>query len=226
MRLQELHPALVHFPISLLPASLAIDAMGRATGKREWMDLGQKGIGLAFASVALAGVAGLLAQEAVELDEDSRRKLVTHRTLNLGLLGLTGILTRLRRRADRPSLGYLALGMAGVGVMTYSAYLGGNMVYQDGVGVAAAGGVREEEAPHLEPAEAGEALRASGRHIVSGARHTIEDFSHREVLPWLTREHGERQARDIGELQPVAVAPDGVRPGVEGMSTESGTGEV
>ncbi len=223
MRLQELHPALVHFPITLFPTALGVDAIGRASGNQEMMNLGRKGIGLAVASMAVAGVAGLLAQEAVQVDENARKKLVTHRTLNMALLGFTSLLASRRMRTDKPSLRYLMAGLAGVGVMGYSAYLGGNMVYEDGVGVAAAGGLREENAPHLEPSEAREALRTTGRNLVTGTKHAIEDMSHRDFVPWLrsdvVHEDHSRRERDP---QPLAAGADGSRPDMRAPSRNPG----
>jgi uncharacterized membrane protein len=187
MRLQELHPALVHFPISLLPTTLAIDAAGRVTGDATLLEIGRRGIVFAAGSAAVSAIAGLLAQEASHFDEDTRDILITHRNLNLGLIGLTGWMAVRRLRRERPGIGYLLAGMAGIAVMTYSAYLGGHMVYERGVGVSRADGLREEEAPPLLPSTAGEVLNASARHVVQGVRHAAEDLAHGELVPWLTR---------------------------------------
>ena len=89
MRLQELHPALVHYPIAPLPVALAADALGRATGSEVLLEIGKRGMALAAGSAAISAVAGLIAQETVRTDEVSHDLLVTHRTLNVGLVGLT-----------------------------------------------------------------------------------------------------------------------------------------
>src|SRR3712207_8356105 len=34
LRLHEIHPSIVHFPLTLVPASLILDAIGQATGSR------------------------------------------------------------------------------------------------------------------------------------------------------------------------------------------------
>lgn len=185
MRIQELHPALVHFPITLLPSAVAIDALGRATGNETLLETGRRGMAAAAVGAAVAGVAGLIAQEASRFDREGRELLVTHRTLNLGLLGLTGLLAVRRARRDRPSIGYLLAGAAAVGVMTYSAYLGGHMVYEHGVGVKKGGGLRRRAAPELRPGEARRALRMSGRHVARGARNTARDVARGNLAPWL-----------------------------------------
>jgi uncharacterized membrane protein len=42
MRLQEVHPATVHAPITLLPLSLAADVLGRLTGNDGLLELGRR----------------------------------------------------------------------------------------------------------------------------------------------------------------------------------------
>ncbi len=189
MRLQELHPSLVHFPIALLPTSLAADALGRLTDNEELLAVGRLGIAAAAGGAALAGVAGLLAQEASRFDDESHDILVTHRNLNLGLLGLVTGMAISRSRQRRPGLGYLALGAVGLLTMSYSAYLGGHMVYEHGVGVSDADGLREEEAPELRPANAGVAARTSARHLRDGLVATASALRDGELVPWITREH-------------------------------------
>lgn len=186
MRLQELHPALVHFPITLLPLAIGSDALGAATGNKTLLTMGRYGMALAAGSAAISAVAGLAAQEAVHAEGEVHDILVTHRNLNLGLVGLTTAMAIRRMRRHRPSLGYLAAGAAGLGVMSYSAYLGGHMVYEHGVGVAAAGGVREDAAPELTPTNAGEAARVAAENVAQGAPHAVEDLTTGEVVPYLT----------------------------------------
>lgn len=173
MRLQEIHPALVHYPLALLPAALAADALGRVTGSEGLLDLGRRLMPVAAASALAAGVFGLVAQEAVRTDETTSDMLTTHRTLNLGLIGLTAAMAAKRWGERRPSLGYLALGAGGMAVMSYSAYLGGNMVYEHGVGVSSAGGLLENEAPEITTHNLGEVADVTADHIRSGIQHTL-----------------------------------------------------
>lgn len=190
MRIQEIHPALVHFPIALLPTSLAADALGRLTGNRKLMELGRMTMPIAAASAAVAGVFGLVAQESVRAEGDAADMLVTHRNLNLGLIAAAAVLAAKRVRRGRPSLGYLLAGAAGAAVMSYSAYLGGHMVYELGVGVEKAGGLREGEAPKLEPGSFAEAARVSADHVRTGAARSVRALEEGEVAPWLTSDGG------------------------------------
>ncbi len=204
MRLQELHPAIVHFPITLLPSTLAVDALGRLTGNPTLLEVGKQGMALTAGSAGISAVAGLLAQESSRFDGETHDILVTHRNLNLGLIGLTTWLATRRARRRRPSLGYLLAGLTGVAVMTYSAYLGGHMVYEHGVGVKEAGGLREEEAPHLLPENAGEVLQVSAQHVEHGLRDVVEHLARGEVVPWLTRggTSQEEQSEPSREMSP------------------------
>jgi uncharacterized membrane protein len=185
MRLQELHPALVHYPITLLPLAVGADALGRVSGSRTLLQVGKGAIALAAATTAISAVAGLVAQEAVRLDEDTHDMLATHRNLNVGVLGLTTWMAVRRARRARPGLGYLLAGAAGIAGMAYSAYLGGHMVYEHGVGVRAAGGLHEEAAPELTPDKAGDAAAISGMLLERGARHAVVDLAEGDVVPSL-----------------------------------------
>ena len=135
MRVHEVHPAIAHFPVALLPTAVAADLVGRLTDDASLMDMGRQLMPLAAASVAAAGIAGFAAQEAVRTSDVSHDILVTHRTLNIGLLALSVGLAAIRARSRRPSAGYLLAGLAGAALVTYSSYLGGRMVYAHGVGV-------------------------------------------------------------------------------------------
>lgn len=174
MRLQEVHPALVHYPIALLPTALAADALGRLTGSESLLDIGRRLTPIAAAGTLLAGLFGFVAQETVRTDEISEDLLATHRTLNIGLVTLTAAMAGKRARMRRPTLPYLAVGAAGLGLMAYSAYLGGKMVYHHGVGVRAAGGLIEEEAPEITPASLPEVAATSVDHLREGIEHTIQ----------------------------------------------------
>lgn len=187
MRLQEIHPALVHFPIALLPVSLGADALGWLTGSDTLLQMGRRTMPLAAASAALAGAFGLVAQEAVEVGSQTHDYLVTHRNLNLGLIGLTAAMAADRARRDHPNLAYLLVGAAGIAAMTYSAYLGGHMVYEHGVGVAGAGGLREDKAPEIRTDNLPEVAQVAREHLVHGTAHALKHLKEGEIAPLLTQ---------------------------------------
>jgi uncharacterized membrane protein len=199
MRLQEVHPALVHFPLTLLPLSIGADLLGRVTGSETLLDLGRRTMPLAVASGLVAGAAGLMAQTEVEADGEALAMLKTHRTLNLGLVAIAGAMAAYRARNERPSAGYLAVGLAGLAALTYSAYLGGAMVYHEGVGVEAANGVRKEPpVPELSRKQAPQALRTAASDVAKGIQLTVEESAKGDLVPVLT-ERGSRHESERGE---------------------------
>jgi uncharacterized membrane protein len=186
IRLQEVHPSLVHLPISLLPLAIGADALGRATGNRGLLETGRRTVGVAAVGAALSGVSGLIAQEEVNVQGETMDMLITHRNINIAATLVTGLMAVWRSKRYRPSLGYLGLGLAGVGVLAYSAYLGGTLVYKHGVGVAPAGGQYRKNPPELGAvAEAGAFARDAAKDLVHGVKHLAQELAQGKILPSL-----------------------------------------
>lgn len=191
MRLQEVHPALVHFPLALLPLSIGADLLGRVTGSKALMDLGQRTMPLAAASGLIAGVAGLMAQTEVNAEGEALDMLKTHRTLNLGLVAAAAGMSVVRAREKKPGIGYLLAGLAALAVLDYSAYLGGSMVYHLGVGVETADGVRTHPpVPELTLADAGKAARTAVSDLEEGIKMTVEETGRGDLVPELVTRFG------------------------------------
>lgn len=146
--LPNLHPALVHFPIALLPMAVLLDALLlRWKSQREWLD---RAASLLYAAAALgAGVAYWAGRQAA----DTLPPLATHIQAHvnehsdsaywaLWLLGFVAAFrvaiafldTQGRRQALRAFLVVLAI--AAVGLVYRTADLGGGLVFQHGIGVA------------------------------------------------------------------------------------------
>jgi len=182
MRLSEVHPALVHFPIALLPVAVGADALGLMRGSRELHAVGRVGIVLAACSAALAGVFGFIAQETVELDREARPILQTHRTLNVVGLGVVTAMAIHRVARKRPSRGYLIAGLAAVATVSISAYLGGKLVYSHGLGVAKARGIDPSD-PTVFPKPERRAAKEAIRDLGLGVAHAARDMAHGDLLP-------------------------------------------
>jgi uncharacterized membrane protein len=201
MRLQEIHPALVHYPLAFLPLAVGADMLAEAADDDGLREVGRIGMALAAGSAALAGLAGLMAQEEVNVERGSEAydMLVTHRTINVSaILGATAMAVwRWRQREASPT--YLAVGAAALGAVGYSAYLGGKMVYKHGLGVEAAGGIYEEEhpVPEITRRNAGRALRYAASDMAHGAMHAVRQMRRGDIAPMLTRgrHDGARQER-------------------------------
>jgi uncharacterized membrane protein len=189
MRLQEVHPALVHFPLTLVPLALGADLVGRTSGRRDLSRLGEFGIKAAAATALAAGLFGLVAQEEVNT-EDPRAlaMLQTHRNLNLA--GVAALAALAVRRHGRPqaSRGYLAAGLGVLGGILFSAYLGGELVYHYGLGVESAGGLYGE-VPELTPKEMGRAALTAAKDLGKGVAHTARDVAQGKIVPVIWNGH-------------------------------------
>lgn len=184
MRLSEIHPSLVHFPLALLPIAVGADAVGRLTRDRRLHDIGKRSIVGAAISAAVSGVFGLIAQEEVQLDEQGRRVLATHRTLNIGLLAVMTAMSLVRVRRKAPSVGYLLAGLGALTVAGVSAYLGGKLVYSHGAGVEPAHGIRGRD-PELGLTNFIDVTTQAAKDLGKGLVHAAEDVRRGDILPAL-----------------------------------------
>jgi uncharacterized membrane protein len=176
---------LVHYPLALLPMSIGADLLAKATGSEALEDFGRRTMMAGAVTAALSGVAGLVAQEEVNLEGDeAHNMLTTHRNLNIGLIVGSALLA-LRRRDSKPGAGYIAAGLGSLAGLAYSAYLGGKLVYKHGAGVERANGVLEGTSAELRRGSTREIFRQSGRHLKTGAQHTFEQLQQGEVAPTL-----------------------------------------
>ena len=198
LRTHELHPSLVHFPLTLVPTALVVDAIGDATDNEALMNVGKVLMPIAAASAAVAGIAGFIAQGAVKAEGRAHDLLVTHRNLNAALIGTTAAMAIARQTRSRPGLGYLLLGAAGLIGMGYTAYLGGKMVYSHGVGVEPHG-VDIDQSPELRPGVLSHAARESARHIMQQARASAQELRAGEIAP---ATHAQATPRGNGAAPP------------------------
>lgn len=187
IRLHELHPTLVHFPLALVPVSLLLDGLGALLGKPAWRRSGARLMPIAAASSALTATSGLVAQGAVNVPPAAHPTLVTHRNLNLGLVALTAALAVVRARNDEPGPGYFLAGLAGVVAMNYTAYLGAKLVYRHGVGVERAGGVLPGRSPEVRWENIRDVLGATANNGRVATRHASEDVRRGQFAPELRR---------------------------------------
>lgn len=185
MRLHEVHPSLVHFPVTLLPLAVGADTLGRLTRSRRLMWLGKWAMAGSAVAGALAGVFGLVAQEEVNVEGESMDLLITHRNLNLGVVTLAGALAARRARKERPSLRYLAAGAGAVAGIFYSAYLGGMVVYAHGAGVAPAGGLWDGGGPEISVQNASRLRHAFTRSLGMSLVHLAHEVGKGKIAPGL-----------------------------------------
>ncbi len=202
VRLQEIHPSIVHYPVALIPTAIGADLLANLTGSERLAEVGRVLMPLAAASAAVSAFFGIVAQEEVNAEGKAGEILATHRNMNLALTALGTAMAAYRWKRDEVGAGYLALGLAGVGALAYSAYLGGKMVYEHGVGVKPADGLRYGDSPELAPGEIGHAIRQTIEDVQVGVPRIIDETRAGRIAPSL--------AADVEN--PTAASPS-ARPG-------------
>jgi uncharacterized membrane protein len=135
MRVHELHSAAVHAPLALLPTAAAVDLAAALSGDRTLQRMGSVLWGVGAGAAVLAGLAGLAASQEVRAYEDETSDMMwLHGAGNVALtmtaLGMAAYRTRRRSSVPQATLGLVACAAS-----AYTAYLGGEMVYERGVGV-------------------------------------------------------------------------------------------
>ena len=146
-----LHPLLVHLPIGLLILSLLLD-LGTLL-----FDGGNDLVRGAFYTMLfgvimalVAAVPGLVDRADIREDHPARPTANTHLVLNLTAVGLYVVSLVLRYLdLDAEATGLIAflLSLVGAAILSYSGYLGGTMVYGDGIAVGRHR--RKSETPEL-----------------------------------------------------------------------------
>lgn len=126
-----LHPVLTDVPLGAWTAALALDVMEAATGRRKYAPGADAAVAVGLAGALGAAVTGLT--DWNDIDGKPRRHGLVHGLLNITgtLLYTTSLL--LRRRKSRPAGRCFAF--AGFAVAMAAAYLGGNLVYGERIGV-------------------------------------------------------------------------------------------
>lgn len=186
MRLQEVHPSLVHFPLTLLPMAVGADIIGKFTGNKKLNWVGKWGIAATAITGVAAGLAGLVAQEEVNVSGRTRDMLITHRNLNLAAVSAIGAMAVRRAQVKEPSIPYLLGGVAALGVALFSAYIGGELVYRHGVGVEPADGLWEGGGPELRFKNTGQVVRSAGKGLGMGFMHLGKEMAQGKIVPTLT----------------------------------------
>ncbi len=192
MRTHELHPAVVHAPLALIPAAAVVDLLAalhpldrrleRAARRRWWAPAG---------GALVVGLTGMAASQEIELRSDRARDMMfLHGIGNFGLV-LSAFGVAAWRARNSASLTSAAAGLLAAGASIYTAYLGGELVYSHGAGVKPLGGA---------------AAQAPALFSAQGATRLTRDAG--RGLSWLLsrgwRAVTEREKVDRGALGPIA----------------------
>lgn len=191
LRLQELHPTIVHLPLAFLPLAVGSELLGAITGRQFFRTFGRRAITVAAAGAVGAAVTGLIAGEEVNVEGETRDMLQTHRNLNAVATIVAITMAVWRHQIRKPNAAYLATGVAGIGVVAYTGYLGGELVYEHGVGVDPAKGVWRPDAPQLKRRQFGAFMRDAAVDLWHGIKHMGEELAQGKIVPALVKRRTE-----------------------------------
>jgi nitrite reductase/ring-hydroxylating ferredoxin subunit/uncharacterized membrane protein len=126
-----LHPVLTDIPIGAWATTLALDAKASATGDRSYARAADVALAFGLAGAVGSAVTGLT--DWSETDGRAKRIGLIHGLLNVTATVFMATAYVLRRREERRA-GEVCT-VAGIGVALASAYLGGDLVYGERIGV-------------------------------------------------------------------------------------------
>jgi nitrite reductase/ring-hydroxylating ferredoxin subunit/uncharacterized membrane protein len=134
------HPALVHLPIALLPLATLLDVGSWIVARAEVPLVPAAFICLVagILTALVAAVFGLVDFTDIRDDHPAKKTATTHLLMNLVVVGLFAASAGLRYgqlgEAKTPLTPFIVSIVALIG-LAYSGYLGGVLVYDDGIGV-------------------------------------------------------------------------------------------
>jgi uncharacterized membrane protein len=130
---EPLHAAITDVPIGAWTATVAFDSAAALTGRSELDYAADATLYIGLAGAAASAVAGLTDWSEIR-DPQPRRSGAVHALLNIGATALFASSCFARHRNNnRP--GGRALAAAAFALVALSAHLGGNLVYEHGIGV-------------------------------------------------------------------------------------------
>jgi nitrite reductase/ring-hydroxylating ferredoxin subunit/uncharacterized membrane protein len=134
-----LHPALVHYPIGLFTLTVLLDLANVFLGGTAWLSIGA-GYTLAGGVLValLAAVPGLGDWSEIRADHPGKSRATLHMALNISAVVMMAASFLLRRaEIDQPGVSLLPvlLSIVGFALVMGSGYIGGWLVYDQGIGV-------------------------------------------------------------------------------------------
>lgn len=134
-----LHPLLVHLPIGLWTLSVGFDVASQLAAGRAWLvPAAFYTLALGLAAAIVAALFGLVDWADIRADHPARKVANTHLVLNLVAVGLFLVSGWLRLGAPDAAptpAAPLAVSVLALGVLYVSGYLGGRLVYDEGIAV-------------------------------------------------------------------------------------------
>src|SRR5438105_9654595 len=134
-----IHPMLVHFPIGFFVLSFLVDLASLIVPDTpHLLRASFYAMLLGLITALLAAVPGFVDYSDIRNDHPGKRTATAHTSLNLIAVAVYGINLSLRSSSlvdARISVGPLILSLVGIGLLSASGYLGGKLVYDEGIAV-------------------------------------------------------------------------------------------
>ena len=134
-----IHPMLVHFPIGLFLLSFLVDLASLARPDTpNLLRTSFYAMLLGIITALLAAVPGLVDYSDIRRDHPGKATATRHMILNLTVVAIYGINLWIRSSVltdPKISLMPLLLSLIGIGLLSVSGYLGGRLVYDEGMAV-------------------------------------------------------------------------------------------
>jgi uncharacterized membrane protein/nitrite reductase/ring-hydroxylating ferredoxin subunit len=144
-----LHTILVHFPIALFVLTSVLDVYSRSAERTSVAAAARYALAGGIMTAAVAALAGLADYSDIRRKRPGKAKSVAtrHMMLNLAAVGLYVASYFMRGRGDvEVGPAAMILALIGLAIIMYSGYLGGDLVYNEGVG---AGRHRRDHTPEV-----------------------------------------------------------------------------
>lgn len=130
-----LHPQLITLPAGLLPFSVLLDVMHLTTRDQSYADAAYYTMMGGFFGGIAAGVAGAADYGTIPRDSKARQIGRLHGAMNVGLLAVTGLNLLMRRKRRSAGALPMTISLMATAGLTFSAWLGGHLVYHHGMRV-------------------------------------------------------------------------------------------
>ncbi|MEW6733461.1 MAG: DUF2231 domain-containing protein [Acidobacteriota bacterium] len=146
-----IHPAIIHFPIALMVFSIVADLIGYIKNNNTWRMTGLWTLAASFFTAAIAAVTGVLDMNNATLGDTVHDYVHLHLYFGIILVAAMAALTAWRWLADKPShtrfgWGYYIAAFLVLSLTLFQGWIGGELVFSHGAGVAAAGQGTEQPA--------------------------------------------------------------------------------
>lgn len=143
------HPAFVALPIGMWCLGATLDFIALFTKNECVQEAADDAVTVGLVGAAMSAVTGLAEYQRVPQDADAKRKALTHAVINVSSVALSSvnaIIRSGRRGAGRPGGMFpKLLSWTTMGLITYSGWLGGNLVFNHGTGVDTSRRARRED---------------------------------------------------------------------------------